>query len=311
MATYQVRELLPWATETFDWDIRVEVRWIDVGLLTEEELAFKVNRDLDESRAAEMSMHFLPVVAAGIGLAQLPDGTRKVVDGQTRIHAARAHEESQRCLLAIIYHVKSMEQAFALFVLKNAGATSLSTVDIFLAQVEQGYPPSVDAAKILARFGCKLEKRTRPWAEGNVLSARVVDDIYAIGDGQILEQTLEVVTEAWGRSKEALSVEVLGATARFICRNYDKLDKQHWADMKRRFAAADLGEMLHAANTNWSASRIKGSRMDHFEFELIGKYNYGRRKENLAIDLPATRLAREPGLKQFAYQWKATGRIGF
>src|SRR5258708_4361486 len=88
MAKYRDAEFAAWAADRFDWNLTGTLVDLEVNRIPDE-MRFDAQRKLDGERSQGMSDWFMPAVAAGIIVAQLPDGRQVFIDGQHRWKAAK------------------------------------------------------------------------------------------------------------------------------------------------------------------------------------------------------------------------------
>lgn len=115
MAKYGDTRFAASVAKKFDWEIKPKL----VDLAVDDpriDLAFSAQRELDDELASQMAEHFMPAAAAGVTVAERPDGSLVFVDGQHRWKAAIDAGEST--VVALMFKM-SHEQAAALFRLKN------------------------------------------------------------------------------------------------------------------------------------------------------------------------------------------------
>lgn len=290
MAKYRDAEFAAWAAEQFDWDSEPELLQLDVNTMPEER--WEAQRILDGELAAQMAEHYLPAVAAGVIVAELPNGRRVFVDGQHRWKAAK--DAGQQWIWALLYSM-SEAQAAAFFRLKNGPAIRRSThMDSTLAGEQATFRPAVEMSAILDKHGCYLDRQRRR-VHGAIATSTMVEAIYAVDAGKLLDQTLDVITDCWGHGAVALSAEVLEGVALFLAHWGSHLDTQRQREMRQRFHDEDLDALVNEALRQWKQYRSTSSKAAYIEEHLLFAFNHKRSLHRLP-ERTAGQLAKLPNL---------------
>lgn len=292
MAKYRDAEFAAWADEQFDWDIEPELLQLDVESISADDEAFEAQRDLDGERAAEMAQHFLPAVAAGVIVAQLPDGRRVFVDGQHRWRAAK--DAGEQWVWALVFEMTEA-QAAAFFRLRNGPAVRQSShMDSTIAAQVSTFTPAVELAQVLDKHGCYLDRKRRR-LQGAIATSKTAEAIYRVDGGDLLDKTLDVITDCWGRGSVALSAEVLEGMALFLAHWSGQMDAQRQREMRQRFRDEDLDAMVNEALRQWKIYRGTSHKANHIEAQLMFVFNNRRSLHRLPERTPG-QLAKLPNL---------------
>lgn len=289
------------AKERFDWELTPRLVEFDPHELTPEEWQWIAQRLTDAKRASEMALYFMPALAAGVVVARAPDGFRYVTDGLHRCLSASLVGAT----VWVIWFDMNEDQAAAMFRLKNGKAIKQSTpMDGAFAARVSGYAPQLETDRILARYDCTFQ-RSKRWVDGAIHSETIIEEIFTVGNGWLLDRTLDVITTCWGRGRRALSVEVLHGVALFIGHYGQRFNPTQQREMVMRFREANLVDTLDKALANHKAYRGSlGTRAHYFEVELIKLYNARRTDPKRLEERSASSLAREADLAKLARKWQ-------
>ena len=295
MAKYRDAKFAAWAADHFDWEMIPSLEALDVNAMPED-IHFEAQRPLDSGRAYEMSEHFLPAVAAGVVVADLPDGRRVFVDGQHRWKAAK--DAGYSYILGLVFQM-SEKQAAAMFRLKNGPAVRQSAhVDSLLASREAAFEPTVEMVNILAKYDCVLG---RHWShkDGVVTCSTMIEAIYQVDDGVLLRRTLEVVTGTWGHGWEAVTGDALEGMALFLAHYSDDLQAPQIRDLQDRMRRESVDELLGTAKANWKQGKRGTKYALYIEQEILTIYN-ARRTSNRITERSVRQLRALPDLRGLA-----------
>ncbi len=292
MSKYRELDYAKSVAARFDWNIAPELARLDITGFDNGE-RMEVQRDLDSELSAGMGEAFLPAVAAAVIVAQVPDGRQFVVDGQHRIKAACI--AGHTWVWALVFHMP-LQQAEALFILKNGSATRLARhIDILAGKEINGYNPVVNLGRILAAHECFID-RGRSRKDGGVYASVILQNIYDVDSGALLDRVLEVITESWGHSPKALRAEVLEGTALFLGHYGTELQAGQLRDLKATLKAQKGGiERILAAADIATKEQASVKRAVHVEYEILNTYNKKRTARRLT-DRTSRQLAQLPGL---------------
>lgn len=294
MAKYRDMSFAAWAARSFDWDIQptmVELAVDDARI----DLAFSAQRELDDERASQMAQHYMAAAAAGVTVAELPDGRLVFVDGQHRWRAAS--DSRAPTILALVFKM-SQEQASALFRLKNGpGVRLVQHIDSTNAAVEATDPRYVHMTAILQEFDCFLD-REHSWKPGAINASASLEKIYNVDDGDLLAATLMAITETWGHDHNVLISPILEGMALFIAHHQDDLHTSQMRDLKEKLAKQGYEDLWSHARGNFR--RIRGATQSTYvEQEIVTTYNLRRTSTRLP-ERTARQLAQLPDLAHLA-----------
>jgi hypothetical protein len=301
MAKYGDSAFAKWAAQEFDWDITPELIKLDVRTLNDDEWKFAAQREQDNQRAVGMAENWLPAVSAGVIVAETPIGRRLIMDGQTRCLAAYVAE--QPYVWTLTFRNMDERQAAAMFRLKNGAAVRPSTrMDATMAASEARYTAALAINEVLARFDCHFERHTYKGSrkEGVVTTSRVVELIYGVDEGALLDKTLEVITHAWGHGRYALSAMSLEGVALFLAHNATEFTWKAWRELKEKMRSTTAEDVVDAALGAQKQSKSGGRRSAYFEAQLNFLYNYKRQDHTRIPERTANQLARLPDLERLA-----------
>lgn len=166
----------------------------------------RVQRPLDPRRVATLVRDFRPE-ALGVPTVSIREAgdTEQIItlDGQTRIAALRELGLGAKPIQVNAYRCLTIEQEAELFRLLNA-SKRLSPVDLFRIALTEGDPIAKGADKFLQLYG---------WTSlgGRTNSCSAVSTLYNAyeADDLALKRALEVLSRAWGPTRQAAQASLL------------------------------------------------------------------------------------------------------
>lgn len=257
-----------------DW----RMEWL---LLDALEYEPSIQRPLDQRAVDKIAATFDPDQFGIPLVAALPLGRGRyryvVVDGWTRINAARkALGDGQKVLCQIRDHL-SLAQAAAMFRGRNS-ARPVRTVDKFLVGITAGDEECLAIAAAVESYGLRIGRVT---ADGIVTAVVSLQWVYrgekSRGNGKNLiplKRTLDIVTQAWGKSAASLMGDVMKGIGAVILRYGDQIDYDALIHKLRQFKGGAAG-LLGAGRgaREWAA----GSVSNGVAAVVVREYNKGRK----------------------------------
>lgn len=181
-----------------------------------------VQRDLSLQRAQEIADRFDPS-AVGVITVSDRDGNRYVVDGQHRVEAAKLAGQGGVALDAKIYTGLTRVEEARLFIALNS-ARIPNAVARFKVRLQAEDPVPVAITRVLGEFGWEVGG---PGVDGKINSVAALEEIWALDPDEVrgvLNDTIRVITTAWGYDASGASAPVLRGVAMLIDRFGAKLD---------------------------------------------------------------------------------------
>ena len=239
----------------------------------------KAQRTLNAERAAGIARHMVPEALGTIVVSQRADGGRYIVDGMHRWHASKLN--GIPTLVAEVHHDLDQQEEAVLFLIKNRESSKPTPLDEYKIGLTAGLPLFVDTNNALAR-------RNLAMGSTGTNTVGAVSGVLRITDQhgpEILERTLKVAEDAWGRTKETWDGMLLGGIGMLLGRHGDQIDdKLLAAKIGKKDPAfrwrANITALASAGGTRHSGT---GSRVSTCYQLLVGEWNKGRREENKII----------------------------
>jgi hypothetical protein len=163
----------------------------------------------------KIEKEFDPALLGTVVLSQRGRAEYALVDGQTRAEGAK--RVGLAALPAIVYKGLTVEQEAELFAKFQTERRRMHTVDLFNAQVHAGLEPQVHVARIARKMGFKMHE-VASQGKDHIAAPMSLVWVYnsctsgsrAAENPQLLETTLEVISEAWPSSPiEARSAQLI------------------------------------------------------------------------------------------------------
>lgn len=190
---------------------RVETRRLDL-LTTDSD----IQRPLDETRVNNIARTFrweafgIPVVSRRADLSEV------ILDGQHRVHAARAAGFGNTGVKVLVYTGLSRQQEAEIFRLLN-NTKALTALDKFLVALVEREPVAVEINRLINGVGMKVV-RSGDRAFKAVVAARKVFET----EPDALARTLHVCTAAWGANATAVDSRLVTGIG-LVCVRYGSL----------------------------------------------------------------------------------------
>lgn len=166
---------------------RIETRRLDL-LTTDPD----IQRPLDEKRVQDIAIRFNWQAFGVPTVSRRGDGQEVILDGQHRVHAARACGFASTGVKVLVYQGLTREQEAEIFRLLN-NTKSLTAIDKFLVALVEKDPITLDINRMIEAVGMKVV-RSGDRAFKAVVAARKVYET----EPDALARTLTVLTQAWG-----------------------------------------------------------------------------------------------------------------
>lgn len=197
----------------------------------------RVQQPLREGKVREMLRRGFDLSLSGeITASARSDGTVVILDGQTRVEAARRSNVDK--LWMRVWHDLPIADEAWLFTYLNRKSNPVA-VSTFKTRVlaEEDVPSGI--AEILTGLGWRISESKD---NGVFMAVSQAERIYrskgifkSLRPGsQIFSRTLETLTEAWGLNKTASDASIVGGLAVFLIRYWDQVDQKKLVDALRR-----------------------------------------------------------------------------
>lgn len=213
--------------------IQSNFTYIDQSTLTTD---MRVQRPLDMRRVNELTKNYNPNRVGTIIVSERYDGSRIVIDGQTRLSAKRKSGDHS-LVHAQVYKGLSLEQEASMFLDYN-NSKPVSAIDKFLVRVTEGDPVAKDITSIAANHGWQIKPGS---GDGTIQAVNALERAYTRGGGAgpvVVDRILDAITQAWGHDKAGANASLIGGLAELLLRyhhhvNQDKLIRELQATTPR------------------------------------------------------------------------------
>lgn len=264
----------------------------------------RVQRDhLNKSKLNAMREEFQPLGLNTILVSERDDGEMVIIDGQHRWTIAAEMLGEDFLMDCKVFTGLSLAEEAELFVLTNKNQQPANALDLHKANVTRGDEVSIAIERAALSQGWVVGSGRRSGeGPGYIAAVKVLAEIYHLGEDwyeghgpALVEDTLTVVTQAWGHDDpKAVNQYVLKAVGTFIyaVRKYvDETDRGdeyfdlEWlaSRMKARLTKGGAKGWIEAMRSivdgsNWTLQQA----MRH---SLYDTYNHGKRARKLPAAL--------------------------
>ena len=182
----------------------------------------RVQRPLDTRRVEELAKSYNPDRVGTIIVSERPDGSRVVIDGQTRL-AAKRKVGANGPVHAQVYTGLTIEQEASMFLDYN-NSKPVSAIDKFLVRVTEGDPVANEITSVLSNHGWQVRKGG---GHGTIQAVNALERAYTRGRSPlIVDRIIDAITQAWGHDFAGTNASLIGGLAEIILRYGDNVDQQ-------------------------------------------------------------------------------------
>lgn len=176
-------------------------------------------RPLNEGRVEEMATAYDPALVGVLDVSDRGehslDGRYAVLDGQHRwamlVVAHTEHEDGH--VVCNVHRGLTVADEAALFYELNTGRRQLSGFDRWVARRTSGDLNVLAIEEVLARYDVIVDKAA---SNRRVSATKALKEIVALGTPTLLDRTLEVSTQVYGITQDALDGSVLAGLAQVL-----------------------------------------------------------------------------------------------
>ena len=255
-----------------------DTKWIKLALLRTDE---RVNRPLDRNKVERIRDNFDPSLLGVIVVAEDGKGGYIPLDGQHRGAAARDlwPDDDTQLIEAKVYKNLKLDQMATMFVGLNDG-NKPHPVQIFLKRATGGDSAAVAITKILLERGLRVEA---PAKDGHIVAVSALERVYSGFDvngarPDLLDKTLEVAVNAWGRTRDAVRSEILLGLGLVLARDGSLID---YPSLIHKLSLSHAGAAGISADAKQLRELRGGSLQNNTADVIVGVYNRGRRSRKL------------------------------
>lgn len=237
-----------------------ELLWVDIDKIRVDR---NYQRDIRANRVAQILREFTWAHFQPVMLAEQPDGTFTVFDGQHRVAAARAHPLIDQVPAAVVRLEASCEEAGA-FLGVNTNRTAVSTVEKYHAGIEAGNADMMAVCSVLDEAGCEVIAAlgVKPAANKTAAVTAIQRAIRTYGDAAVTEACRTLVA-AWPKDTGALHGVMIQALARLYRNNRNIISRERMTtklhSKDRRILTADAETIRKIGGGRCGAERLQGA----------------------------------------------------
>ncbi|MFM9368384.1 DUF6551 family protein [Streptomyces sp. Da 82-17] len=236
----------------------------------------KAQRMLNEPRAMGIAKNLVREAIGTIVVSQRANGDRYIVDGMHRWHAAKLCDIPT--LVAEVHYGLDQQEEAVLFLIKNRESSKPRPLDEYKIGLTAGLPLFVDTESALVARNLSMGSSGTNTV-GAVAGVLRITDLFG---PEILERTLKVAEDAWGRTKDTWDGMLLGGIGMFLGRHGDHVNDRALAEkIGKKDPAfrwrANITALASAGGTQHSGT---GSRVSTCYQLIVTEWNKGRQAKN-------------------------------
>lgn len=258
---------------------QLSTRFIPIGKLFVDPL---VQRGLNVAWANKIALDFDPDYIGVVHVSDRRDGTYAIIDGQHRISAVRQlFGDDDQMVECKVYSGLDIPQEAALFVALN-NFKSPSAIQQFIKNVVAGDPEAVEINRIANNCGYKISTWT---TDGYVSCVRALELVYrgfsetrGSTNPALLTQTLTIIRNAWGDSKDGVKSQIVEGVARLVAARGKVID---YPVLIARLAAFPGGGSGLLGRGRGLAAMVGGKVPAAIAEVILDAYNKNRRSDKL------------------------------
>jgi len=258
-----------------------EITQVPANLLTVDPA---VQRPLDPRRVARIAAAWDDLAAGVLTVSHREDGSRVVLDGQTRLAAYRQVCTDDTCqpLNCQVYTGLELPEEAAMF-LEHNDRKAVSPRDRFRLSLVANEQWATDIAKIAAASGWYVEGTgaltDRTVAKLRFQAVGAVEKVYRMDQGAALERVFDTVSRAWEGEKDAVCAETLYGLGRLYARHGGDLDVPGFIVKLRKRGLHRFLSGVGEARLGILGSTVAQAAYRH----AVEVYNLGRKSRRIEV----------------------------
>ena len=235
---------------------------------------------LDERRAEHIALNFDPDQIGIFTVSERENGRFVVIDGQNRLHALRLMGWDGQKVECHVYRGLTKRREAEIF-LGLSETRNHKHGDRFQARITAGDLVACAIKKSVVAAGYAIERTAR---DGGIAATSALEDVYR-GKGlkvqghnpKALNDTLLVVTAAWGQTTQAVSGLMLRGIGAFFLRYNGVIDRER---LVRKLSATSGGPKGLTLRGKGKQDTHGGTISIGIAHHLTDEYNRGLRGKN-------------------------------
>ncbi|WP_182358939.1 DUF6551 family protein [Tomitella gaofuii] len=234
----------------------------------------EAQRTLNERRAQKLAKEFIPEAVGTVIVSERENGDKYIVDGQHRWRASQILD--CETVVCEVHKGLSQTEEAILFLIKNRESSKPSALDEYHIGLTGGIPVFVDTQKALDAHDLTM-------GNSGTNSVGAVNGVLRITEkytARVLDRTLSVAEEAWGRTPETWDGMLLGGIGEFIGRHGDQVtdDSELAKKIGKKGPAWKWKGEIHALSTAGGTQHSgTGGRVMTCYSQVVVTWNRGRR----------------------------------
>ena len=250
----------------------------------------RAQRNLNKARAQAIAEKLVPTALGTPILSQRADG-QYAVDGMHRVYACQlilngkvsVSEEVREAVQTITCEVHSdvsMANEASLFIIKNKESSKVGPNDEFRIGVMAGHPLFVDTNTVLEKHQLKVGSSSANGVRGIKGILSIVTD----HGPEILDQSLTIAEDAWGRAPDTWHAVTIGGIATVISKHPELKGTELAEKLKRQGDPTSFKAKIQtiATNNNTRADGTKG-RLKAAHLAVASAWNANRRVNRIPL----------------------------
>lgn len=201
-----------------------------------------VQRRLDRARVSDIARHLhLPAIGS-IVVSERDNGDRVIIDGQHRAEALREAGHTEYLVDAYLYHGLTVAEEGRLFRLLNHTKAPTSLQDYRMALLS-GDETAMGIHAITSSLGWEVAGACGP---GRLVAISSLTSLYK-SNALAAEQTLGVLTGAWGREGEGVRAEFITGIGNLLLKYGSAVDLGRLSERLSEMKGGPVGVLGRAA----------------------------------------------------------------
>lgn len=236
----------------------------------------RINREISQPRVDQMSSRFEPEALGVITVSERVDGSFVVIDGQHRVATLRQlHPEMNgHRIEARVFRGLSLAEEARLFVELN-NTRLPHPLQRYLKGVTANDPRLCAIDSVVKAAGLRVDQSP---GEGHIRCVAALAKAYDNYGEKHLAKVLSIVTNAWGRTDQAVTGSLVEGISLFLGRYTDRVDVDRLTTKLAAHGGGASGLLGHARGSK----SIHGSSMANNVAAVVTTiYNKGRRANAL------------------------------
>lgn len=233
-------------------------------------------RKYDPAHAKRIADNFDVTLVGLLQVSKRDDGQYYVVDGQHRRAAAIIAGHGHRPLACQVVEGLTLAEEARRFVGVNSTTKKPSALDLFRLRVKSGEDTAVAINTIVERHG--LHAGTGA-GQGQIQAVVALEKVYKEHGAVILSDTLDVLTGAWDRERDAFDATMIRGLGSVLAR-YPDLDQERLVKVLAK--SGDPGRLIGKARSLGEVLKVnRGAAMHR---AIVEVYNAKLRTDHRLED---------------------------